>query len=108
MTAEGFVFAQTLVNSDVSTIADQEATVFLVLLLQVFVSFFSSAVITVLFTKTKVFRRGSAMTAHLSLELFGLWSQCCGVSAEGAVSSELVLKQCQACVWPGPCGGPAP
>lgn len=95
-------------NSDVSTIADQEATVFLVLLLQVFVSFFSSAVITVLFTKTKVFRRGSAVTAHLSPELFGLWSQCCGVSAEGAVSSELVLKQCQACIWPGPCGGPAP
>lgn len=57
-----------LVDLDVSTIADQEATVFLVLLLKAFVSFFSSPVIIVLFMKIKVFWSRSAMTAHLSLE----------------------------------------
>jgi len=80
------------VDSDVSKIADQEATVFLALLLKAFVSLISSPVITVLFTKIKVFWSGSAVAARLSPESFGLWSLCCGGSAEGAVSSQLFLN----------------
>lgn len=75
--------------------------------LKIFVSFFSSPVVTMMFTKIKVFQSGSAMTAHLS-PVFQLWSLCCGGSAEGAISSDLFLEQCRACLWPGPCGEPSP
>lgn len=73
------------------------------LLLEVFLSFCTTPVKTVLFTKIKGFWSGSAVTAHLSVEVFGLWSKCCDASPEGAISPELLLTQCQApsgLAWP--------
>lgn len=88
---------------DASAIADQEATVCLALLWKVFLFLLLSCYNCAVYEAESLLEWKCHDSTFVPPVVWAL-ELCCGASAEGAVSSELFLKQCQVCLWPGPFG----